>query len=240
MAKVTNCAFCGKEVTSGLFKGDAEYLNVGLRILNCCEECHKKYEAEFEQYKERFEVKLENLQKSKKGKISSPDLAKMFVQYIDEAKQYEESSREKSVDLFTAFYGHNSNGEQHFSVKEFGKGLSSSDVTPKDMVKSISASCDEAEESATFFDKNDITKIEYAKTGVGYQLGLFTAAYSFAIRLNDESVMTYKPCITRAAFIGHGFGFGYRRSAEKKLIKVLNEFKKTIGSDLPIVKVRKI
>lgn len=237
MAKVTNCGFCGKEITSGFFKGDAAYLDVGLHTLSCCEECYKKYETIYEQHKERFEVKLENLKKSKNGKISSTDLAKMLVQYIDEAKQYEESSREKSVDLFTTFFGHNSNGEQHFSVKEFRKGWLSSDITAKDMAKSISASCDE---SYVFFDKNDITKIEYAKIGIGDPLGLFTVAYSFTIRLNNESIMTYRPCITRAASLGHGFLFGYRRSAEKKLIKVLNEFKKTIGSDLPIVKVRKI
>jgi hypothetical protein len=69
---------------------------------------------------------------------------------------------------------------------------------------------------------------------------LFSIAYSFNIRLNDERVMTYKPCITRAAFIGHGFGFGYYRSAEKKLIAELEALKRIIGSDLPITKVFKM
>ncbi len=236
MAKVTNCAFCGKEITAGLFKGDAVLLNVGLQILSCCEECYKKYQPIYEQYKDRFELKLENLKKSSK-KISHTDIAKMFIKYIDEAKQYEENSIEKDVDLFTSFFAYNSNGEQYFSVKEFGKGWLNSDITAKDMVKSINAAQNEAN---IFFDKEDITKIEYAKMGIGDPLGLFSVAYTFTIRLNDENVMTYKPCITRAAFIGHGFGFGYRRSAEKKLIKVLNEFKRIVGSDLPIVKVRKI
>ena len=62
----------------------------------------------------------------------------------------------------------------------------------------------------------------------------------FAIRLNDETVMTYKPCIARTADSGAGFGFGYQKSAEKKLVYQLEEFKRLIGSDLPIVKINKI
>ena len=87
------------------------------------------------------------------------------------------------------------------------------------------------------FDKS---KIEYAKNHIGSFDGLFHKIYSFAIRLNDESVMTYKPCVTRTSAPGTGFGFGYQKSAEKKLIKQLEEFKQAIGSDLPIVKVKKI
>ena len=124
----------------------------------------------------------------------------------------------------------------NFSVREYGKGNENLDITAEDMVKSHL----KVETDCHFFDKNDITKIEYAKNKMGSFDGLFHKIYSFAIRLNDETVMTYKPCVTRTATAGAGFAFGYQKSAEKKLIKELEEFKQAIGSDLPIVKVNKI
>lgn len=238
MAKIKNCAFCGKEIKSGIFSGENFVLNIGgFNVLNCCEKCYNHYSKLYKAHEKRFDLKLGNVKKSRKSKLSGEEIAKMLETYISEADKYIENSKDKYVDSFNRFYCYNSNGEKYFSTKEFGKGFVNSDVSAKDMVKSMEAV---ALDSDIFFDKDDITKIEYAKVGIGDPLSLFSVAHTFNIRLNDESVMTYKPCITRAALLGRGFGFGYRRSAEKKLIKLLNEFKETIGSDLPIVKVKKI
>lgn len=236
MAKTTNCAFCGKELTKGLFNGNAEKLEIGTTLgLTCCADCLAKYKAAAEEHRERFNTKLENFKKATRKKPTEREIAEMFMRYTDECKRNNPTDNLKILGNFSHFFHYGDNGE--FGVKEFGLGFFKSDVSAKSMVESkIAASLLDL----NVFTKDDITKIEYAKAGIGDPLGLFSIAYSFNIRLNDEFVLTYKPCITRAAFIGRGFGFGYYRSAQKKLVRELENFKRIIGSDLPIVRVGKI
>ena len=237
MAKKANCAFCGKELTKGIFKGEDMVLDCGGgTYLTCCEECYAKYEGLEKVRKNRFGIKLNNLKNAKKiKKLAESDIAKMYLTYIDEEhKQAHKCCDEipyEGVGIFTL----SQNG--CFSVREFATGFANSDIGAKQMIKSLDKS---QNTDCMFFDKNDITRIEYAKVGMADPLGLFAQAYSFAIRLNDETVITYKPCITRTAMLGRGFIFGYQRSAEAKLKDQLEYFKKKIGSDLPVVKVKKI
>lgn len=238
MAKTTNCALCGKEMTSGFFTGNAQTLDMGISSCNivCCEECYEKYKKTAKRIRKRFSTKCEHLRKARKAKLSQKELGQMFFSYLKEEKECLEKCRGEVLDQVMNFFSFNDNG--FFSVKEFGTGFSNQDISAGDMLKSIEKS--QRDTDCLCFDKNDITKIEYAKIGIGDFNGLFQKIYSFAIRLNDEKVMTYKPTVTRALSYGSGFLFGYERSAEKRLRKTLNEFKKQIGSELPIVKVRKI
>ncbi len=237
MAKIKNCAICDKEMAAGLFSGENEYIDVGCATLDCCEDCKNKYKLLAKKHKKRFEAKFINYKKTLKRKTTKQEIGKMFIAYCNEAKEYEDKTRDVELTMFSNFYCYNPNGNGYFSVKEFSNDFAHSDITAKNMVKSMEKSLND---DLYIFDKNDITKIEYAKAGIGDPLGFFSMAFSYSIRLNDEKVLTYKPCITRTALLGNGFIFGYRRSAEKKLLAKLNEFKKTIGSDLPIVKVNKI
>jgi hypothetical protein len=124
-----------------------------------------------------------------------------------------------------------------FAVRETRTGFVNSDVSAKDMIKSLEAAGDV---DSYLVSRNDIDRIEYRQVGIGEPLGLFNIAYSFEIRLNDEKVITYKPCITRTALLGKGFcGIYNKISARKQMEKLLKEFKEHIGSDLPIVRVRK-
>ena len=235
MAKTTNCAFCGKELTKGLFKGNNVLLDCGTKLITCCEECYEHYKTLEKTRKQRFGTKLTNLMNAKRiKKISDAEVAAMYRTYVQgEENQVLKWGAEipcESVGIFLF----SSNG--CFSVREYATGFVNSDINAKDMLKSLKKS---AKTDCLFFDRNDITKIEYAKVGMGTFGGLFSKAYSFVIRLNDEKELTYKPAVTKTAMVGHGFGFGYRRSAEKKLVDQLEYFKKKIGSDLPIVKVNK-
>lgn len=236
MAKVVNCPFCGEEVTKGIFSGDDCSLDVGtFKPITCCPKCYKKYKGGVKENKERFSVKFNTMKKANKTKYAEKVVADLYKTYVEEKeKQYAKhpNAEFKHLGAFFVF-----DDEGNFSVREYGKGLVNTDITAADMVRS---SFDSVTTDCHFFDKNDITKIEYAKNHIGSFDGLFHKIYSFAIRLNDESIMTYKPCVTRTAAAGAGFGFGYQKSAEKKLIKQLEEFKQAIGSDLPIVKVKKI
>ena len=237
MAKTTNCAFCGKELTKGFFTGDVTTLDVGLmQNIECCEECCEKYKKIAKHVKKRFSVKCETLKKKTKKKLTSKDLAQLFLQYARSEKECVARNAGEVADKALNFFSFNDNG--YFSVREFSLGFAEKSINVKEMIKSIEKA--QRDTGCICFDKSDITRIEYAPAGIGDFNGLFQKVYSYDIRLNDETVMTYKPTITRATSYGGGFLFGYRKSAEKRLLRVLNEFKKVIGSDLPIVKVKKI
>ena len=238
MAKTTVCAICGKEINKGFLGSNVEHLDIGSAAfgLTCCKECHATYKSVAIRHKERFNAKLENFKRAnKKKKLSEQEVGALFVEYAAASKPEKPLDKSQILPNFSHFYRYSEEGR--FAVREFALGFFNSDVCAKAMVKSKAES---ALLDFNVFDRNDITKIEYSRAGSGDPLGLFSIAYSFNIRLNDERVMTYKPCITRAAFVGHGFGFGYYRSAEKKLIAELEALKRIIGSDLPITKVFKM
>ncbi len=237
MAKTVKCAFCGKELQKGLLSGNAQALVLGgYETLDVCEDCKKHYESVEVQVSERFGAKLMNYKRTNKiKKINQAEIAKLYDQYVrDEA---ENVARYSAVEFtfFKDFYCYENGGR--FTVKEFANGFLGEDVGTGQMVKTIKKS---KKEDTGVFTKDDITKIEYAVNGSGSFVGLFRKAYSFSIRLNDETVLQYKPCITRSTVLGYGFMFGYRGSAEKRMVKELEGFKKAIGSDLPIVKVKKM
>ena len=237
MAKTTTCCFCGKEVTKGFFKGTAENLNVGEFIsLTCCDECYAKYKVRmFESAGKHFETKVNNIKKTTKRKLSEKEIADMMLVYLQEEKAQQAKAAGQEATFIKGWYVYNEDG--YFAVNEYEKGFLQSDISAKQMVKSLSST--ELLVFNTMFTKEDITKIEFCCSGIGDPLGVFTVAYSFNIRLNDESVMTYKPCVTRCAVLGTAFPGFWKRSAVKKMYKELENFKKMIGSDLPVVKVKK-
>lgn len=109
------------------------------------------------------------------------------------------------------------------------------------MVKNIDKSQDQ---ESCCFDKNDITRIEYKRDNlIGLKVSSWDFTheyYTYTVRFNSESTLTYKPCITRTAVLGRGFlVFGFKKAAEQELIKQLMTLRNAIGSDLPIVKVKK-
>lgn len=238
MAKLTNCALCGKEITAGFFSGNNQTLDMAgsVKGIICCEECYDRYKQAAKRVKKRFSTKCETLSRARKVKLTQKELGQMFLQYLREEKQAADKCKGTEFEAVMNGFTFGSNG--FFSVKEYGTGFIDQDINTNEILKSTERARKDTD--CFYFDKNDITCIEYAKIGIGDFNGLFRKVYSFAIRLNDEKVMTYKPTITRALSFGGGFLFGYGRSAEKRLLRTLDEFKKQIGSDLPIVKVRKI
>ena len=65
MAKTKACGFCGKEITTGLFKGTEKLLNIGnYNCISCCEDCYNKHEEDANRVKERLGVKLDKAKSS--------------------------------------------------------------------------------------------------------------------------------------------------------------------------------
>lgn len=236
MAKTTKCQFCGKELTTGFFGGDATSIDVASGVsVTCCEECRAQKKDIAKINKERFGVKLANYKHAAKKKLTEGEIAAMYSRYERQQEQHTVKSACNVPTEMTGFFWHDQNGT--FGVKEFQQGFLSSDVSAKSMVNSLK----KAERVDTYgFTKDDITKLEFRQVGMGDPLGLFAIAYSFEIRLNDEKVVTYKPCITRTAVLGRGFlGFFCKKSARKQMIKMLEAFKQVTGCTLPIAEVKK-
>lgn len=234
MAKTTNCAFCGKELKKGFFMGE-DTLLVGKELtLTCCRDCCAEQEELFRVFEPRFSVKLANLKYATKQKFSQAEIAQMYLRYKEEGLAKEKQNLEHPMETLKGFYAYNQDG--YFTMREFGFGFLREDVGAKDMVKS----CKQARWTESCgFTKNDITKIEYVRCGGGSKLGAFSEAFSYAIRLNDETNLTYRPCIGRMTVVGHGLLFGHRRSAERQIVALLEEFKRHIGSTLNIIRGKK-
>lgn len=236
MAKMINCPFCGKEIKKGLFSSEQMVLVLGKGFsVDCCSECYEKYKDAVKADKNRFGIKLNNMKKATKIKLKPEEIAKLFVEYENDYQQHLIKGGLKSPHSRYACFCLADDG--FFSMRETSLAFEDEDVSPKDMIKSLKKA---DSTGCLYFTKDDITRIEYAKVGIGSFLGLTNKAYSFNIRVNDEKVVTYKPCISRTAMLGKGFMFGYQRSAEKELLKHINKFKQHIGCDLPVVKVKKI
>lgn len=234
MAKTTTCAFCGKELTTGFFKGDDFDLYVGYDRATCCESCHEQYQGEAKRVEKRLKIKLDNYKAATKTKkLSGEQLAQMLKTYL--AEEAEQIARCGKIDTYTDLgYFVIDEQRKYFAIREFELG---SDITAGQMVKSLK----KAEETGdVWFSKDDITRMEYRTTFVGESLGLFATAYSFEIRLNDEKVITYKPCITRAAFVGKGlFPHNQKKKAKQQCEGMLVLLKETIGADIPVKEVKK-
>lgn len=238
MASIEICPFCGKELKVGFFSGEGEYISIGPKLTSVylCKDCCEQHKPNLARIKNRFNTKCDNYRKARNiKKLSAKELIDLYNIYIEQEAVQSEKSMDKVLDSRLNYFLLGEDG--FFSVREFGKGFLNEDIGVRDRLKSADKSINT---ECLAFDKDDITKIEYAKIGSGSFNGFFRQVFSYAIRLNDESVFTYKPCITRAVTYGGGFLFGYQKSAEKRLVGILNEFKKEIGSDLPIVKVKKI
>ena len=156
----------------------------------------------------------------------------MYITYIAEAERYQEKQAD-AVPTATVGAFALVTEDGRFTVTEASNSFMHKDINAKDMAKTITKAL---KADPNWFTKEDITKIEYAPNDSGSFIGLFHKAYSYTIRLNDEKVMTYRPCITRSSVLGKGFGFGYRKRAEKQLMAELILFKTLIGSDLPITR----
>ncbi len=238
MAKTTTCKFCNKELTKGFFNGNANSLEVApLVYVTCCDECEKELRDVAKQESERFGVKLANLKRATKSKPTQEEIGKMYLKYLDEKDVHLSKPFVALPIEFEGFCCIGAGGS--FCVKEFEQGFINSDASAKLMVKSKEKAAEEGTLLSRYFTKEDITRIEYRRVGIGDPLGLCNIAYSYEIRLNDEKDVTYKPCITRAAVLGKGFlGFFCKKSAKRQIQAMLERFKEHIGSDLPIREVK--
>lgn len=232
MAKTTNCVFCGKELKTGFFKGDDFFLDTGAGSITCCEACHDKYRDEMKRHKERFGTKVDNLKNASKRRLSEKELAEMYLQYTAEEQKQLAKCGTETADQYRIWFSFND--RRYFGMKELRVGAGNNDVSAKQMLKTLDKT---TQYDSLCFDKDDVTKLEFRQAGIGSTLSLFATAYSYEIRLNDEKILTYKPCITKTMVVGKGLFT--KKAAEKQMYTLLETFKREVGVDLPIVKVKK-
>ena len=234
MAKTTTCAFCGKEVTTGFLKGDAMILSVGFHEVICCPHCYNQYMMKVDRIKKRLSVKLNNYAAATKTrKLESRFVANAIMLYLQE--EAEQAARCGLIENYTDMIYYAVDSQRgYFAIREFEMGR---DISTSQTVRNIKKAEDVGN---VWFSKNDITRIEYATTFVGDVLDLFSTAYTFEIRLNDEKQITYKPCIARATFVGKGlFPHNQKKNAKKKCEEMLLMLKEAIGADVPVVYVKR-
>lgn len=235
MAKTTTCAFCGKELTTGFFKGDAFSVSVGSHTAVCCEHCHDQYSKDLTRIEKRLKIKLNNYAAANRTrKLDSSFVADAIRRYLEEEK--EQIARCGTItDATDLGYFVVDEEKGYFAIREFEFGR---DATTGETLRNMKRA---EEVGDVWFCKDDITHLEYATTLVGHSVGLFATAYTFQIRLNNEKVVTYKPCITRATFLGKGlFPHSQRKRAIEQCAAALTLLKDTIGAEIPVTSVKRL
>lgn len=230
MAKIKHCAFCGKEVTMGLFKktGHPLYLSPGLEIL-CCQECSEKYEEEALRIGERFMIKVFNYQEATHTKLDVNQVKDFFFRYLEEERQAIARGGEVENYYDGPFYV--TDGAGHFAIKE---ATLYGDLNIDDMIDSLKNMDDVC---PVWFSKDDITQLEY-RMGIRETSGVFSSVFSFDIRLNDEKQLSFKPCIARAIFKGTSILGSEKKKAREECIAALQQFNAALGANFPIVEVK--
>ena len=231
MAKMTHCEFCGKELKKGLFTGQDYPLDLGLDFITCCKECYDRYEKAAARNRERFSVKMRNYRAATKKKVEPEMVKQMFLDYL--AQERALMHRQKHAERVINFGFFAADDEGLFAVREADLDA---DFNAKQMTKTLKNANKVGE---TQFNKDDITRIEYRTTMFGESTGLFSTAYPFVIRFNDEKEFTYKPCVTKMVFVGKGlWPHTQKKKAKEACESALQLFKEVIGSDLPIREVK--
>lgn len=232
MAKTVSCAFCNTELTKGFFGGTAEKLDLADSLsVHCCSACAKKYELSAALHYMRFSDKLANYKRLFKTRVSDEDALKMYLTYLDEYAAHCEKTKDGTDACYRGWF-FEVDAKGRFGVSERRLGFFSSDVTREDKIRSFQSDLI----TDCGFTKDDISCIEYRLSGGDFN-GLFHKIYSLEIRFNKDKAVTYRPTIAISAVEGGGFAFGYRHFAKKHAEEYLEDFKKRIGSDLPIVMV---
>lgn len=234
MAKTKVCPFCGKEYQDKFFgSSEAGTLQFGDGLtylsLSCCSECSNKYENEAKQEGQRFSVKVANLKAATKKKYKDVDIAKMFCTYLAEKATYPTYTGEEALPISFCYI----TPDGHFSMTEFH--TANSEYSVKQYEKSMNKIF--SYDKYHMFSARDVSKLEFCQVGMKDVTGLFSAVLTYDVRLNDEKVMTYKPCIAR--FFVRGKGIRQTHSAEKEMRRLLEVFKTKVGVNLPITKVKK-
>lgn len=232
MAKTKACQFCGKEITTGFFKGTERLLDIGSgNYISCCEDCYNKYQEDANRVKERLGTKLENYNFSSDKVLGEGEKVRAFLHYLEEEKEY--AAKEGYTPDSLGFFVLNDKGE--FTASEYELNFSGSKKQfEKDLLHRLNS-------PNAWFNKDHIAKLEFCYAGNYYASTEFGQdVYAFQIRLNDEKEITYKPCVLRFAIATKGFTGGIRKQkAKEKCVEMLNELKNAIGSDLPVVEVKK-
>ena len=234
MAKIVNCSICGKEMTKRFLGSDVKRLNVGDQEIDCCPECYAKYVAAMEQHAKRFGAKLRNYKlATRQKKLPDAQIGHMYAVYRQEADCFCHVSQPRTIcNLSGGIFISN---ERSFSATEFSNDYFHKDLSVYDMASWVGK---KKIEDGLWFTKDDISKIEFARNGRGMFNGLFDMLFSYTIRLNDESIIGYRPAVSRMV-VKVKFPYFARRRAEKKIIAHLELFKQTIGSELPIVRTQR-
>ncbi len=236
MAKMIQCPFCGKEVKSGLFTGDAEVLSVGETTVSCCPDCYKKFVSEYQIDNKRFAAKMRNYQKvTGKKKLTDRELVQLLIPYAQESRFYGKPGWEpEKYEVLCGTIKVTADGR--FSIMEFANDFLGVEANLDQMYSSAKKG---AAHKEIWFTKEDITKIEYFSNREGVFNGMLEKVYSYSVRFNDESQITFRPTVTHAIVAGKGVMVGYREKAESSLREQLEVFRALIGSDAPIVRVKK-
>ena len=118
MAKTVKCAFCGKEMVSGFFKGEDNLVEMGDEYIRCCDDCYHHYHLDDRTEMRRFNVKMANFKKANKiRKLSQEETLALYLNYFKQMQAY--PKRSATVGKLNNLGYFHANDDGYFCTTEF-------------------------------------------------------------------------------------------------------------------------
>ena len=259
MAKTVNCVFCGKEMATGflgIFGSESKNLELGTVSLPCCPECYAKYHEFASKEGSRIATKLENMCYDGKIRLkpitfSKPDIAKLFLMYLEDSKNYAtsesynglflllEPTKDSPANTFLASEDLILGGKTCKELSEKSRNLLADEVRLGLAADAMGVAYSEVMGKPWAFSGEDISCIEYA-CGMENILGDIIAL-EITVKLNNFRQMTYKPCIIRGYITYKSSIFNQKKYRDAQINAALTALRTAMGAEhLPIVEVKEI
>ena len=217
MKKTTTCAFCGKELKTGILGQGVPAKNLPLEVsdLKCCPHCYQKYIDFVQQDSNRFSKKLENIFYHEEmiydlERLLTPEeIAAYFVTYYEESKAYDLNRR------FSGFFSQEceETGPISFTLlaeeTEYLDTMTPIELTSycTDIIRNenvFALNCAARGEVYTGnapwpFRAEDISCLEY--TFSDEEISEDAAFVKIMVKFNDSRQMTYKPCVLQGILL---------------------------------------
>ncbi len=234
MAKTIKCEICGREVTTGFFKGEAMRLEFAdCEYIDCCPECYERYKAVEKAYRPMFTAKLANYTWQTRNKLNPQQKKAAYLSFIAGAQAKMAQIGAQTPTGQGKFYIYNENGV--FGWSERRVDFLGSDISSKDKLKALKKNleCD-----AFLFTKEDVSCLRY-RLGHNKPLGLFKEAYSVEICINPQEDLSFRPTFGKTVVVVSGL-FGKKKKARREMQQWMELFRSHIGcTHLPIEEVKK-
>lgn len=232
--KVTTCSYCGKELKTNLLLGNEKLLSPADDILiSCCPDCYRQREKEADKVHDQLTAKVKNYMRKHKmyGLIPDEQARPIYEQYLQDRAALQ-AGRENILPLKKGdFYQYDANGYFRWRESDISMDWNTTNNKYKTVKNGLVNDPD-------VYHRDDIQFIRY-RVSSHQALDMFHHACTVDVCVNEMDTISAKPQTVRFVVVTKGLHLSFTKKACEDAARQVEAFRKAIGSDLPIERVKK-